>query len=314
MRLSWAGHCTIARAQHVNKWISIALLLVMLLGTACGAGAAPSAQASTGGSGRAIQNKGSDTLVNLALAWAERYRTLHPDIAIAVTGGGTGTGVAALINNTVDIANASRHMKEDEIAAAEANGIKPVEFTVAIDALAIIVNPANPVSQLTIEQLADIYTGRITNWKEVGGNDAPIILLSRETNSGTHVYFLEEVVRKGDKANKDIFAPQTLLMPSSVGITSELRRNPNAIGYDGFGYVDPAHEKLVAIAVDATAPYVTPSVETGADGSYPISRGLFMYTAGEPTGAIRDYLDWILGPEGQTIVAELGFVPLPKEQ
>lgn len=312
------GRSTFARSHtHSNQRLialsCVFMLLVMLLGTACGAAAVPSAEASTDGTARAIQNKGSDTLVNLALAWAERYRTLHPDISIAVTGGGTGTGIAALINGTVDIANASRQMKEEEIAAAEANGIKPVEFTVAIDALAIIVNPANPVSQLTIDQLADIYTGRITNWKEVGGNDAPIVLLSRETNSGTHVYFLEEVVRKGDKENKDIFAPQTLLMPSSVGITSELRRNPNAIGYDGFGYVDPAHEKLVAVAVDANAPYVVPSVETGADGSYPISRGLYMYTAGEPTGAIRDYLDWILGPEGQAIVAELGFVPLPKE-
>lgn len=311
--LSCDSRRTIAQSPQINRWIGAALLLVTLLGTACGTAIAPSAQASTAGSGRAIQNKGSDTLVNLALAWAERYRDLHPDISIAVTGGGTGTGIAALINNTVDIANASRHMKEEEIAAAEANGITPLEFTVAIDALAIIVNPANPISQLTIDQLADIYTGRITNWKELGGNDAPIVLLSRETNSGTHVYFLEEVVRKGDKENKDIFAPQTLLMPSSVGITSELRRNPNAIGYDGFGYVDPAHEKLVAIAPDATSPYILPSVETGADGSYPISRGLFMYTAGEPTGAIRNYLDWILGPEGQTIVAELGFVPLPKE-
>lgn len=313
MVLTCAGCRTVAHAPRVNKWIGAALLLVMLLGTACGAGNSRRAQASTGSSGRAIQNKGSDTLVNLALAWAERYRVLYPDISIAVTGGGSGTGIAALINNTVDIANASRQMKEEEIAAAEANGITPIEYTVAIDALAIIVNPANPISQLTIDQLADIYTGRITNWKELGGNDEPIVLLSRETNSGTHVYFLEEVVRKGDSDNKDIFAPQTLLMPSSVGITSELRRNPNAIGYDGFGYVDPAHEKLVAIAVDADSPYIMPSVETGADGSYPIARGLFMYTAGEPTGAIRDYLDWILGPEGQTIVAELGFVPLPKE-
>lgn len=292
----------------------LGLLLVLLLATACGSAAASTAQASSESStGRAIQNKGSDTLVNLALAWAEKYRTIHPDIAIAVTGGGTGTGIAALINNTVDIANASRHMKDEEIAEAEANGIKPVEFTVAIDALAIIVNLDNPVNQLTIDQLADIYTGRITNWQEVGGKDEPIVLLSRETNSGTHVYFLEQVVRKGSKENKDIFAPQTLLMPSSVGITSEVRRNPNAIGYDGFGYVDTAHEKVVAIAVDANSPYVVPSVATGADGSYPISRGLYMYTAGEPTGAIRDYLDWIVGPEGQTIVAELGFVPLPKE-
>ncbi|MEZ4676986.1 MAG: phosphate ABC transporter substrate-binding protein [Caldilineaceae bacterium] len=291
--------------------ILLVFLLVLPFLSSCRAATAQedSAQA---GSDRAIQNKGSDTLVNLALAWAERYRQLHPDIAIAVTGGGSGTGIASLINGTVDIANASRQMKESEIAEAQANGFDPIEFTVAIDALAVVVHPDNPVSRLTIDQLADIYTGRITNWQGVGGNDAPIVLLSRETNSGTHVYFLEEVVRKGDSANEDIFAPQTLLMPSSVGITSELRRNPNAIGYDGFGYVDPDHEKMIAVAIDADSPYVLPSVASGADGSYPIARGLYMYTAGEPTGIIGDYLDWIMGSEGQTIVAELGFVPLPK--
>ena len=146
----------------------------------------------------------------------------------------------------------------------------------------------------------------------MGGNDAPIVILSRETNSGTHVYFLEEVVRKGDKENKDIFAPQTLLMPSSVGITSEIRRNPNAIGYDGLGYVTD-EEKMIAVAKTSDSPYVLPSVKSGADGSYPIARGLYMYTAGEPSGTIADYLNWIRGPAGQQIVAELGFVPLPQE-
>ena len=182
----------------------------------------------------------------------------------------------------------------------------------AIDALAVIVHPANPVSQLTLDQIADIYTGRITNWQEVGGNDAGIVLLSRETNSGTHVYFLEEVIRGGDEDNPDIFAPQTLLMPSSVGITNEIQRNPNAIGYDGLGYVTE-HEKVLAIARDEAGPYVLPSVETAASGDYPISRGLYMYSAGKPTGVIADYLDWIRGPQGQAIVAELGFIPLPEE-
>lgn len=260
---------------------------------------------------KAIQNKGSDTLVNLALAWAEAYQSVNPAVSIAVTGGGTGTGLAALINGTVDIANASRAMKEDEITAARANGIEPVEHIVAIDALAIIIHPDNPVTGLTIGQLADMYTGRITNWQEVGGLDAPIVLLSRETNSGTHVYFLEEVVRQGDKESSDIFAPQTLLMPSSVGITSELRRNPNAIGYDGLGYVDAEREKILAIAVDNESPYVMPGVETAVAGEYPLSRNLFMYTAGQPIGDIAAYLEWILSDAGQAIVAQLGFVPLP---
>ena len=294
-----------------------AMLLALMMVSACGnqsgdnGGGAEAGSAETRG-GRAIQNKGSDTMVNLALAWAEAYRGVKPEVDIAVTGGGSGTGIAALINKTVDLANASREMKDKEIEDARKNGVEPIEHQVAIDALAVIVNPANPVSQLTIDQLAEIFTGRITNWKDVGGNDAPIVLVSRETNSGTHVYFLEEVVRKGDGENTDVFARQTLLMPSSVGITSEIQRNPNAIGYDGLGYVTE-HEKLIAVAPDAESPYVLPSVATGADGSYPIARGLYIYSAGEPAGAIADYLNWIKGPEGQQIVADLGFVPLPKE-
>jgi len=290
------------------------LLVAVLLLVGCGQGGAETAVAAPETEQRAIQNKGSDTLVNVALAWAEAYRVVDPTVSIAVTGGGSGTGIAALINGTVDIANASRPMKEDEINQAQANGIEPVEHVVAIDALAIIVNLENPVGELTIDQLSDIYTGRITNWREVGGRDAPIVLLSRETNSGTHVYFLEEVVRQGDSDDTDIFAPQTLLMPSSVGITSEIRRNPNAIGYDGLGYVDMDHEKVIAVAADSAGLYVMPSVATAASGEYPLSRNLFMYTAGAPTGVVAEYLGWILGPEGQAIVAQLGFVPLAAEE
>jgi phosphate transport system substrate-binding protein len=292
------------------------LLAVMLAGVtaAClllsGCGRAQVDEA--GGASRAIQNKGSDTIVNLALAWAEAYQKVDPSVSIAVTGGGSGTGLAALVNNTVDIANASRKIKDDEIAAAQANGVNPVEFVIAVDALAVIVNPANPVSELTIVQLSDIFTGRITNWRDVGGNDTPIILVSRESNSGTHVYFLEEVIRGGDPDNKDIFAAQTLMMPSSVGITSEISRNPNAIGYDGLGYITK-HEKMIAVAKDSDSPYVIPSVETGADGSYPLARNLYMYTNGEPSGVIAEYLDWIRGPDGQKIVTELGFVPIAQK-
>ncbi len=292
-------------------WLAISLAAAGLIG-GCGGRSAAAADADSPRT-RAIQNKGSDTMVNLALAWAEAYRKVKPDVDIAVTGGGSGTGIAALINGTVDMANASRAMKDNEIADAQKNGIDPVEHTVAVDALAIIVNKQNPVTQLTIDQLSDIFTGRVTNWKEVGGDDAAIILVSRETNSGTHVYFLEEVIRKGDKENKDVFAPQTLLMPSSVGITSEVQRNPHAIGYDGLGYVDTETEKLIAVAKDPGSPYVSPSVETGADGTYPISRDLYMYTTGVPNPDIDDYLAWIRGPDGQKIVANLGFVPIPQE-
>lgn len=301
------------RRQRSFAVFFFVLALFLLVGCRRGGGeTAVSATDTTSSEQRAIQNKGSDTLVNIALAWAETYRDVDPSVSIAVTGGGSGTGIAALINGTVDIANASRPMKDKEFEEAQANGIEAVEHVVAIDALAIIVNLDNPVSELTLPQLAEIYTGRITNWKDVGGNDAPIVLLSRETNSGTHVYFLEEVVRLGDKENEDIFAPQTLLMPSSVGITSELRRNPNAIGYDGLGYVDPHHEKIISIAVDGNSPFVPPSAETAAAGAYPLARNLFMYSAGEPTGVLAEYMEWIMSATGQDIVAQLGFVPLPE--
>ena len=302
--------CEIPERKKQRQLLIIAFFLCLLLLSGCQGQEGDTAVAEEPAS-RAIQNKGSDTLVNIALAWAETYREVDPTVSIAVTGGGSGTGIAALINGTVDIANASRPMKDSEIEEAQANGIDPIEHTVAIDALAVIIHPDNPVSRLTIDQLAEMYAGRVTNWQDVGGNDAPIVLLSRETNSGTHVYFLEEVVRKGESDNEDIFAPQTLLMPSSVGITSELRRNPNAIGYDGLGYVDPAHEKVLAIAPNADSVYVSPSAETAAAGDYPLSRPLFMYTAGEPAGVVAEYLDWIFSEDGQEIVARLGFVPLP---
>lgn len=283
------------------------LFFILMLLAGCRPTAADSEES---GSNLSIQNKGSDTLVNIALAWAEAYRLVEPQIAVAVTGGGSGTGIAAMINGTVDLANASRAMKQSEIEQAQANGFNPIEHVVAIDALAVIVHLDNPVSELTIQQIADIYIGRITNWQEVGGLNEPIVLLSRETNSGTHVYFLEEVLRQGNEENRDIFAPQTLLMPSSVGITSELRRNPNAIGYDGLGYVDPAHEKIIAVARSADAPFVMPTLATAATGDYPLSRDLYMYTAGEPEGIIADFLAWIMSPDGQEIVTKLGFVPI----
>jgi phosphate transport system substrate-binding protein len=258
-----------------------------------------------------IENKGSDTMVNLALAWAESYQGLHPEVSISVTGGGSGTGIAALINNTVDIANASRAIKQVEIEEAKANGITPVEFTVARDAIGVIVNRDNPVDQLTMQQLSDIFTGRINNWSELGGDDLEIVRLSRETNSGTHVYFLETVIRLGDKENTDIFSRDTLLLPSSEGIIAETRDNPHAIGYDGLGYITD-EVKVIAVAPDEASPYILPSVATVNDGTYPIARDLFMYTPGEPSAVVKAYIEWILSPEGQDLVLTLGFVPIIK--
>ena len=292
------------RAARVLVIMAVLVILNVLPGCGEQATYLPGAVAT-----QAIINKGSDTMVNLALAWAEAYTAQHPEGRISVTGGGSGTGIAALINGTVDMANASRAMKPEEVEKARANGIEPVEHIVAGDAIAVVVNPSNPISALTIDQLSDIFTGKITRWPEVGGEDRPVVLLSRESNSGTHIYFLENVVRKGEKDNQSLFSPDTLLMPSSEGISVEVRQNPNAIGYDGLGYVTH-DQKTIKVARRAGEPYIPPSIETVKDGSYPIARVLYMYTSGQPTGIIREYLDWIVSAEGQEIVEELGFVPL----
>ncbi len=284
--------------------------LIVLATVICGCRPSPGAPGPTASTelDSVVSIKGSDTLVNLALAWAEAYMALRPGARVSVTGGGTGTGIAAMISRTADLATASRAMSREEIAAAEARGIHPVEITVALDAIAVVANPSNPVDELTIQQISDIYTGKITNWREVGGEDRPIVLLSRESNSGTYVYFLEHVIRMGREDSDLLFAADTLLMPSSEGISEEVRHNPNAIGYDGLGYVTP-DQKVIAVAVAEGAPAVLPSAQAATDGSYPISRPLFMIAAGEPTGQVAEFVDWIL-TEGQALVLELGFVPL----
>ena len=287
--------------------ICFVLLMSAVLLQGCG-NKKPETSPEQGGHAQIIENKGSDTLVNLALAWAEAYMQAHPNVSISVTGGGSGTGIAAMINGTVSIANASREMKPEEIQAAKANGISPVEFVVARDAIAVVVNPSNPVQHLTIQQISNIYTGRIRNWTEVGGQNRPIVLLSRESNSGTYVYFLENVIRMENAKSRLLFSPDTLLMPSSEGISSEIRQNPNAIGYDGLGYVT-GDQKVIAVSKNENGPFVVPSAATVKDGSYPIARPLYVYTAGRPTGQIRDYIEWVLNG-GQTLVAKLGFVPL----
>ena len=284
----------------------LAVVLLLFLAACGGNGSGESTQTQPAVS---IENKGSDTIVNLALAWAEAYQGLHQEVNISVTGGGSGTGLAALINGTVDLANASRRIKEEEMQQAQSNGIDPVEFIIARDAIAVVVHPENPVSKLTLQQISDIYSGKISNWLELGGEDRPIVRLSRETNSGTHVYFLETVLRLGDKNNPTLFSMDTLLLPSSEGIINEVRQNPNAIGYDGLGYV-PDDLKILSVAREEGGPYLLPSISTVNDKSYPIARDLYMYTAGKPTGPVKDYLDWILSKEAQVIVAELGFVPI----
>ena len=307
---SLQGQRVYARSRFRSRVPRFILLLALLALTGVGivSCADDAGRATPKASVGLIENKGSDTLVNLALAWAEAYMSLRPQVRISVTGGGSGTGIASLINGTVDIANASREMKPEEVAAAKANGITPVKHVVARDAIAVVVHPSNPVDQLELQQISDIYTGKIRNWSEVGGENRPIVLLSRESNSGTHVYFLENVVRMGNKESDLLFSPDTLLMPSSEGISTEVRQNPNTIGYDGLGYVTPDH-KVIAVGSSPEGPFTLPSVDTVNNGTYPISRPLYMYTAGEPAGEIEDYLGWILN-EGQQLVSKLGFVPL----
>ena len=286
----------------------ILIFAVVWLCTACNTQNNTSATGGTPQPVTTIQNKGSDTMVNLALAWAEQYQGLHPEINISVTGGGSGTGIAALANDTVDIANASRAMKDEEKAAMPA-GTEAVEYIVARDAIAVIVNLGNPISELTLQQISDIYSGKINNWKEIGGEDLQIVRLSRETNSGTHVYFLENVLRQGNADDKTLFSTDTLLLPSSEGIMTEVKENPHAIGYDGLGYVT-SEVKVIGVAKHPGDAYVLPSAETVDDKSYPIARDLYMYTVGVPTGAIKAYIEWIFSSEAQELVKELGFVPI----
>ena len=287
----------------------VLVLIIGLLAGLCGCnspGPDDSAQPQTSAY---IENKGSDTMVNIALLWAEQYQAEKPEVRISVTGGGSGTGLAAMTNGTTDIANASRQIKPEEIETAQENGYNPVEFVVARDAVAVIINPENKINELTLEQVSKIYRGEYNNWEELGGDNHPIVRLSRETNSGTHVYFLESVIRLGQKENKSLFAQDTLLLPSSEGIISEVRSNPNAIGYDGLGYVTP-EVKVVAVAEQPQGAYVLPSSETVNDNTYPIARDLYMYTLNEPQGPVKDYIEWIYSSQAQQIVNELGFVPI----
>ena len=258
-----------------------------------------------------IQIKGSDTMVNLAQSWAEKYMEKNPGDFIAVTGGGSGTGLSSLISGTCDIAMSSRNIKEKEIALAKQKGINSNEIKVALDGLAVVVNPSNAVSKLTIDQLAGIFTGRITNWKEVGGKNEKIVLLSREVNSGTHVYFKEHVLRKGDANGKEEFAPGALLLSSSQAIADEVAGNSSAIGYYGMGYIS-SKQKHIDVAKDEKSEYINPTIENVLSGKYPISRPLYLYTNNQPQGLIKKFVDYTLSREGQEIVVKTDFVPVKK--
>ena len=258
-----------------------------------------------------IQVKGSDTMVNLGQAWAEKYMEKNAGEFVAVTGGGSGTGLSSLISGTCDVAMSSRNIKEKEIVLAQNKGINPNEIKVALDGLAVVVNPKNPIDKLTVDKLAGIFTGRIKNWNELGGMNEKIVILSREVNSGTHVYFKEHVLRKMDPNSKEEFAPGALMLSSSQAIADEVATNPAAIGYYGMGYISPK-QKPVAIAKDEASDFVTPSIGNVLNGSYPISRPLFLYTNGVPAGLTKKFVDFTLSKEGQDLVLATDFVPIKK--
>jgi phosphate transport system substrate-binding protein len=262
--------------------------------------------------GVSIQIKGSDTIVNLIQEWVEKFLEQNPSFNISVTGGGSGTGFASLINETCDIAMSSRKIEEKERMQAETKNIKPVEFKIALDGLVVIVNKNNPVDRLTLEQLRDIFMARIKNWKDVGGENRKIVILSRESNSGTHMFFKEHVLGIDDKNNKNEFSIQSLMMSSSQAICDEVCQNPNALGYVGMGFVDE-RIKSVSVAVNAESKYVYPMPENVMKGTYPISRPLYIYTNGEPRDVIKMFIDYALSDAGQKIALETGFIPMKKQ-
>ncbi len=285
------------------------IALVAILPVACGR-PADQGQAGDSSSRKVIQNKGSDTLVNVAQAWAEAYKEVNPEVAVAVSGGGSGTGISAMINGTVDLANASRKMKDKELEQARANGHDPLEHVVGFDALAVFVHPDNPMDAISLAQLAEIYGegGTAAKWSDLGvqvpGCDSDeIVVVSRQNNSGTYVYFQEAVLGK----QRD-FRLGTRDMHGSKDVVDLVEHTPCAIGYSGLAYAGE-HVKMPCISSPDGADCVAPSVATAVDGTYPIARPLFMYTSGEPQGIVKDYLDWVLSDVGQCIIVEKGYAP-----
>jgi len=298
-------------SKPTRKCIIPLMLAIALVLVGCTSNPSSTDTSTLSGSFKII---GSNTVTPLSSVWSENFMRANPKVSIAVSGPGSGVGIAALIDGTTDICQSSRLITPKEIEQAKAKGVNPYEIQVASDALAIIVNPANPVSDLTIEQLSAIYTNKITNWKELGGKDAPIVVLARDTNSGTHVFFKEHVVQMYGlpPADKTLeYGNKVLFLPSTEAGISQVASNPNAVFYAGLGYVN---NKVKTIAVKKTASdrAVKPSVDSALDGTYPISRPLLYYTNGVPTGVIKAYIEYCLSKEGQKLVLEAGFVPVAK--
>jgi phosphate transport system substrate-binding protein len=274
------------------KWKVFLFVLTLVLGTA-GAAAAD------------LVIDGSTTVLPFAQIAVERFMAANPEIKISISGGGSGNGIKALIDKTTNIANSSREIKKSEVEQAEANGVKPYETVVAIDCIVPIVHPVNTVQNLTFEQLKKIYSGEVTNWKDVGGPDARIAVVGRDSSSGTYGTWQEMVVEKGNGEQKTRVTPRAQVAASSGAMLSTVAGNPLAIGYDGMGYVD---NTVKAVSVEG----IGASVATAVDNSYPLSRYLYMYTNGEPAGDAKAFIDYVLSPDGQKIVSDTGFVAIKR--
>jgi len=309
--------------KSVKKWfLPLALVLVVALtfvgcgGTTTTPTATPTSTSTAtptptlSGSFKII---GSNTITPLSSIWAENFMNANNKVNIAVSGPGSGAGIAALIDGTTDVCQASRAIKQSEIDQALAKGVNPYEIRVATDALSVVVNPANPVNELTFAQLSAIYTNRITNWNEVGGNDAEIVVFSRDSNSGTFAYFLEDVIQMPGLPTEDKtlqYGGDVRMLPSTQEGITQVAGNVNAIFYSGLGYINNT-VKTIAVRKTADDTAVQPSVATALNGTYPISRPLFFYTNNAPTGVIKTFIDYCLSTEGQEEVLGAGFVPLP---
>ena len=288
----------------------VGLLAAGAFAAACGGGAPAAGPAKT-----VIQNKGSDTMVNVAQVWAEEYSKAAHDVEVEVSGGGSGVGLAALVKGAVDIANASRDIKPSEVEQASKNtGKQPVGFTVGFDALAVYVHKDNPLAEITLEQLSDIYVegGKVTRWSEQGVkipgvSDDTIVRVSRQSSSGTYEFFREHAL-----GNKD-FRLGSRDLSGSKEVVELVGSTLTAIGYSGMGYATPA-VKMLKVAKAKSEPPVAPTVATVHDKSYPLARSLHVYTLGEPQGAVKAYVDWILSDAGQKVVEESGYVPLSPDQ
>ena len=267
-----------------------------------------------------ISVKGSDTMVNLAQKWAEVYMQKNPNVSIQVTGGGSGTGVASLLNGTTDLANSSRELKENEIETATQKGIKPVVYEVALDGIAVIVHPENKIDNLTIKQVSDIFSGKITNWKQLGGPDMLITLYGRENSSGTYEFFKEHVLGKNESGKQVDYSPKTQVLQGTAALGEAVARDIKGIGYGGVGYFALRNDvKILHIKKDDKSPAYTPA-ENGKvnynliwSGDYSISRYLYCFTNGEATGELKNYMDFILSPDGQKLVESMEYIPLPSK-